>query len=383
MSVASSVCIPDTAHQKGRRRVLALPLAFLFLFALDGLLFRTPFYSSILEPDSSTGVFELTLWREQQAQTQNGDNLVVTLGDSRFAYSPRLANEVTAQTGYVFRHAGVAGTDVRAWYYMLRDLDPTARRYRAVVFGVTDYDDEDEFFTPDDDIRALHYVIARLRWSDTLEFALSFHSRKPQWEALRGASLKGIVYQNDILTFLSHPTSRIQYARAAHRDYDQWTYGYVETPRTMTGLQIDWKAWKVTFPPGLDQDQRDTVNRDLMREPAPQTGRLAAFRRAWYGRILDRYRGSRTKIVFVRLARAPIPRPDGLVRKKSSTIRDFASSLPNVLLCDEHAFDSLEHPELFRDAMHLNRDGIARFSPMLAEDISRMLNSAAQSAAAR
>jgi hypothetical protein len=372
--VASPVSIPNTASlPKGRRRGLALLGAFVGLLALDGLLFRTPYYATILEPDSSTGVFELTLYREQQAQTQNGDNLVVTLGDSRFAYSPRLANELTAQTGYVFRHAGVAGTDVRAWYYMLRDLDPTARRYRAVVFGLTDYDDEDEYFTPDDDIRALHYVIARLRWSDVPEFALSFHSPDVQWEALRGASLKGIVYQNDILSLLSHPTSRIEYARAARRNYDQWTYGYIETPRSMAGLQIDWKGWKVTFPPGLDQDQKDTVNRDLMREPAPQTGRLAAYRRAWYGRILDRYRGSRTKIIFVRLARAPIPRPDGLVRKKSSTIRDFAASRPNVLLCDEHAFDSLEHPELFRDALHLNRDGIARFSPMLAEDISRML----------
>ena len=102
---------------------------------LDGLLFRTPFYPSILEPDSSTGVFELTLWREQQAQTRNGDNMVVTLGDSRFAYSPRLANELTAKTGYVFRHAGVAGTDVRSWYYMLRDLDPTARRIAPLCSG--------------------------------------------------------------------------------------------------------------------------------------------------------------------------------------------------------------------------------------------------------
>jgi hypothetical protein len=365
-------------HKKGRRRVLALLLACVLLFALDGLLFRTPFYPSILEPESSTGVFELILWREQQAQTMNGDNLVVTLGDSRFAYSPKLANQETAQTGYVFRHAGVAGTDVRSWFYMLRDLDPTARRYRAVVFGVTDFDDEDEFFTPDDDIRALHYVIARLRWSDVFEFALAFHSPKVQWEALRGASLKGIVYQNDILTFLAHPAKRLEYARAARRNYDHWTYDYLETPRSMTGLQIDWNAWKVTFPPGLNQDQQDTVNRDLMREPAPQTGRLAAFRRAWYGRILDRYRGSPTKIIFVRLARAPIPRPGGLVRKKSSTIRDFASSRPNVLLCDEHAFDSLEHPELFRDALHLNRAGIALFSPMLAEDISRMLGSGAR-----
>src|ERR1019366_7502212 len=369
------VCVPDTLHKKGRRRVLAVPLACVLLFALDGLLFRTPFYPSRLEPDSSTGVFELTLLREQQAQRQNGDNMVVTRGDSRFAYSPRLANQPTSQTEYVFRHAGVAGTDVRSWYYMLRDLDPTARRYRAIVFGVTDFDDEDEAFTPDDDIRALHYAIARLRWSDVPGFALSFHSPKLKWEALRGAALKGIVYQSDLLAFLAKPTERIRLARVEHRKYEQWTYGYVETPRSLEGLRIDWPAWKVTFPPGLDQDQIDTVNRDLLRQPAPQTGRLAAFRRASYGRIIDRYRGSRTKIIFVRLPRAPIPRPGGLVRKKSSTIRDFAS-LPNVLLCDEHAFDSLEHPELYRDAMHLNRAGIARFSPLLAEDISGMLGSA-------
>lgn len=365
MPVVSSVRVPG-------HPVLALPLAFLGLFALDGLLFRAPFYPSILQMDSSTGAFELTLRREQQAQARNGDNLVVTLGDSRFAYSPKLANQATAQTGYVFRHAGVAGTDVRSWFYMLRDLDPTARRYRAVVFGVTDYDDEDEFFTPDDDIRALHYVIARLRWSDVPGFALSFHSPKVQCEALRGSSLKGIVYQSDLLAFLAKPAERIRRVRLERREYEQWTYDYLETSRSMAGLQIDWATWKVTFPPGLDQNQQDTVNRDLMREPAPQTGRLAAFRRAWYGRILDRYRGSPTKIIFVRLARAPIPRPDGLVRK-SSTIRDFASSRPNVLLCDEHAFDSLEHPELFRDALHLNRAGIALFSPMLAEDIGRML----------
>jgi len=373
--VTAPVCIPDTSLRKGRRRVLALPIACLGLLALDGLLFRTPFYPSILEPDSSTGVFELILSRERQAQTQNGDNMVVTLGDSRFAYSPRLANQLTAETGYVFRHAGVAGSDVRAWYYMLRDLDPTARRYRAIVFGVTDYDDEDEYFTPDDDIRSLHYVIARLRYSDVLDFALSFHSGSLQWEALRGASLKGIVYQNDILTFLTDPAKRIRDAEAAHRHYEEWTYGFVETARTMAGLQIDWSKWKATFPPGFDQDQQDTVKRNLMSPPAPQTGRLAAFRRKWYGRILDRYRGSRTKIVFVRLARAPIPRPDGLVRIKSSSIRDFASR-PNVMLCDEHAFDSLEHPELFRDALHLNRAGIARFSPMLAENIGRMLGKA-------
>jgi lysophospholipase L1-like esterase len=40
---------------------------------------------------------------------------------------------------------------------------------------------------------------------------------------------------------------------------------------------------------------------------------------------------------------------------------------------DEHAFESLERPELFKDGIHLNRAGIARFSPMLAEELARAL----------
>ena len=111
------------------------------------------------------------------------------------------------------------------------------------MFGVTDYDDEDEFFTPDDDIRALHYAIARLRWSDVLDFALSFHSLKVQWEALRGASLKGIVYQTDILAFLAHPTKRIQYARLDHRDYENG-------PMATWRLRGAWRGSRSTGTPG-------------------------------------------------------------------------------------------------------------------------------------
>jgi len=115
-----------------------------------------------------------------------------------------------------------------------------------------------------------------------------------------------------------------------------------------------------------------------MREPAPQTGRVAAYYRAWYGRILDRYRGSPTKIIFVRLARAPIPRPDGLVRKKSSTIRDFASSRPTFCCATNMPSIHWNTRNCSATPLHLNRAGIALFSPMLAEDIGRMLGTGAR-----
>src|SRR5262249_53338156 len=144
------------------------------------------------------------------AQSQNGDNLILTLGDSRFAYSPRLANELTAESGYVFRSAGTAGSDPRSWYYMLRDLDPAASRYRSIVFGVDDYHDEDTVEDHSNDIRALHYSIVRLRLSDTIELAGSFPSWPNRWEVFRGALFKGFVLSRDIQAFLSKPSKRIE-----------------------------------------------------------------------------------------------------------------------------------------------------------------------------
>ena len=364
------------------RVLLACLLGCLGALGLDALLFRTKMYPQLLEPDSSTGQFELTLRREKKAQSYYGDDLVVTLGDSRFGYLPRLADELTPRSGYVFRHAGMPGTDVRAWYYMLRDLDPTARRYRAVVFAVNDYMDED-WGIPEDDPRLLHYVIARLRLSDIPNFYRSFQDPALQWEAFRGSILKGLVYQTDILAFLANPMKRIRYVRLCNEGWATWTWNYVDTTRNMVGLQIDWKAWKATMSPGADQNQRDTVKNFLMYPPiARQTGHTAQFRRFWFGRIIDRYRGSPTKIIFLRLARGPIPRPDNLVHKTTSSIRELARR-PNVLLVPEHAFDSLEHPELYKDAMHLNREGTERFSRMLVEEITRLLGTPQPREAAR
>ncbi len=366
------VAAPERSASRMRVRVcLTALLAILVLVAFDALVFRTPLYPSVLEPDSSTGLFELVLQRERAAQAQLGDNVVVTLGDSRFKYSPRLANSLTSQTGLVFRHAGVPGTNPRCWYYMLRDLDPTARRYQAIVFGVEDLDDVDYADDPSDELRSMHYVIARLRWTDAFDFARSFHSPRLQWEAFRDSVLEGMVYQADVRAFLTGPLKRIRYVREVRRNYEEKTYNFLEPTVSMAGLEIDWSAWKAKFPPGADANQHNTVN-VLLRKPVRQAGLTAEYRRRWFGRILDRYHGSRTRIIFVRLPRGAVPPPGNLVEKKVSTIRDF-TALPNVRVLDEDSFESLEHPELFQDGIHLNREGVARFSPMLAEKIGGML----------
>ena len=374
--MATVIAAPESKLTLARKWpvVCAGLLALILLFGADALLFRTKMYPQLLEPGSSTGLFELILAKELRAQKRLGDNLVATLGNSRFAWSPMLVDHERAASPLVFRDAGLAGSDPRVWYYMVRELDPTARRYRALIFGLDTYEDEDRVFNPANDIRDLHYVINRLRLSDVVDFARSYEDWSLRWTVLRGGLFRGLVYQEDIHALMTHPSTRLRDVRLARNGYESWVYTYKESERSMAGLKIDWPTLNVTFPPDMNEDQKGSVMSFLAHGEEPQTGRLTQFRRLWLGRIVERYRGSQTKIIFLRLPRGPIPRPDSLRIRTDSTIRDFAKGNPNVLLTDEHVFDSLEHPELFKDGMHLNREGINRFSLLMVDEVLRLLH---------
>ena len=58
--------------------------------------------------------------------------------------------------------------------------------------------------------------------------------------------------------------------------------------------------------------------------------------------------------------------------KLNSAIRQIASQ-PNVIVLDERLFNQLEHPDLFWDAQHLNREGMEQFSRILAAEVRRVL----------
>jgi hypothetical protein len=356
-----------------REAALLLVLAFAFLLGLDSLIFRLIPYRRIVEPQSTTGYFEMAMRRELEAQRLYGDNLVATVGDSRMAYYPREAAKAEPHTGYYLRQAGVAGTDARMWYYMLRDLDPSASRYRAVVIAVNDYDDEDDSYADavTNDLTLLRFVAARLRLTDIPAFVRSFAGPGTRRKVLLGALLRGYAWREDVRGFLDHPEKRLDDVKLANRYFPNWTWDYSGEKVNLAGLEVDWSTFKITFPPNIDENQRATIQ-ILAERPIPQAGRTAAFRRQWMGRIIDRYRNSRTKVIFIRLPRGPIVRPDNLVKKLSSSIREFAAR-PNVLLANEHAFDSLERRELFKDGLHLNDDGMSRFTVMLAEEIARLL----------
>ncbi|HSP70599.1 MAG TPA: hypothetical protein VLN48_22890 [Bryobacteraceae bacterium] len=342
----------------------------LVLVAIEGAVFHTGVYPWIVSPDSSTGYVE-TMLRNERLRPKVGPQ-VLGIGDSRMLLLPRISNEHTAETGYTFGSIATAGSSPRYWYYMLRDADPDARLYRAIVLAVESYDDADTLGDPADNDADLSYLIARLRLSDLWEFSRSFHDPSRQWKAARGILLKGLVYKRDFEDLLLHPLYRVHYAKQSRRDSFSWFYDYQGPPDTVADYRVDWEARTLTAPPNADPARVDGLKTRLLAPLPPESGQQSRYLKYWLGKIQQRYRSSPTRLIFLRLPRGGWIRPDQPRYNPHSSVRELAAQ-PNVTLMDEHFFDSLEKPELFRDELHVNGPGMDRFSLMITQEVSRIL----------
>ena len=348
-------------------RLLCAAAAFV---VVEGAVFRTGLYTRVLEPDSSAGYVQSILDNEKR-RVVAGPHEVLAIGDSRMGFRARAANEIETETGYRFATIAMPGSTPRVWYYMLRDVDPTARRYAAILIGVNEYDDEDfeDLSAREMDIR---YVTPLLGWADVLPFAASFPEWRTRWEAARAGLFKGYAYRADFQDFLAHHKYRMKKIAVQRREDGPRRYNEVWGSYSVTGLSVDWKARTIHFPEGSTESQKQLLREVLLRETIEQTGQRGKYLREWYGRIVERYRGSRTRIVFLRLPRGPVVRPV-IVARKSAVARELAASNPRVRLLPEHAFDSLEQPRFFGDPMHLNHPGSQEFSRMAARETARLL----------
>jgi hypothetical protein len=339
---------------------------------IEGLVFHTGFYVSMLTPDSSTGMFELVISMEKERE-KSGKPQVVAVGDSRQALRPAVANALG--TGYEFANAGVGGTTPRCWYYELRELDPQRDRYAAILLPVEGYDDEDTGDNLADRLTDLRYLVSRIYLGDAWEYAFSYLTFDSGWRALAGVLLKGPVYKQDLREFLANPRKRLNDVDARRAYWRETIRTYPGEYKDLAGLSIDWKEWKADYPARLTPGERQTIDDILLRRPVPQEGFSAAYNRKWFGKIIDRYRGTRTKLAFYRLPRGPIARPEGLVKRETSSVREFGAR-PGVILLDEHAFEELERPEYFIDPLHLNAEGCKRYSAILARHVGTALGGA-------
>jgi hypothetical protein len=357
-------------HVRSFRVFIAATAVFLFL---EALIFRTGFYARVIEPSSSTGSLELTL-NQESARRPFGRDEVLVCGDSRIGegFHPKLVNDACAKGDYYFASAGIAGATTRYQYYFLRDVDPTRKRYRAIVLAVDAYDDIDYTEDLSDRMLDLHYCILRLRYRDAFEFASSFATGRSRFEAFRGSILKGLTLQEDLLALFEHRRKRLSEVATWRAHGSEWVYNYQGHESDLDGITVDWKEKTIHFPDKIPMAVRTAISDDLFGPIPPQDGRMERYRRLWYGRILDLYRDSDTKLIFLALPRGPVVPPIPRFQPPSHSIRDLARIRSAILLPD-NLFEPLERGRFFFDSLHLNAQGRAQFSRMLASVIHSTL----------
>ena len=339
-------------------------------FVVEGAVFRSGFYTRYLEPESSAGTLQTILTNEKERRSDGLDQ-VLAIGDSRMGFRALAANSLEPATGYRFATIATPGTTPRCWYYMLREVDPTASRYAAILIGVEGYDDED-YEELSGRLLDLRYLAPLLQWRDVVDFPLSYPDWPRRWQAFSTTVVKGLAMRADVQDLLVRHKYRMRATEVARRESAAFLYHVAWSSQSMAGLAVDWSSGSITYPPGLTAAQRDMIRTVLLRETAPQTGERGAYLTKWYGRVLARYRGSRTRIIFLRLPRGPVVRPMAAAFK-TATVRELARANSQVLLLPEHTFDSLERGECFGDAMHLNQPGSIEFSRLAALETARLL----------
>ncbi len=345
-------------------------LAAAALFAADAVVFRSGWYKSLLEPDSSVAMMERMIEAERGRQSQPARHQVLALGDSRMGFFVRFANESDRGAGVRFATLSLGGQLPRQWPYILRAVDPKANHYSAILLPLDDYDDLDTGQIMAERVSDLRYLGGQLRLSDLPDFAGSFLTWSSRWQAARSILFNGFAFQKDVQAFLAAPAARLRKLEQ-YRDWEQWIYNYKGESRSLAGLRVDRANRKVFLPEDVPAPVRAMVERELLAHPAPRTGVMAAYREHWLGRLAERYRGSPTRLIFLRLPRGPVP-PVPRASNPEGTARRLAR-LPNVTLIDEHFFDSLERPELFMDPLHLNWPGVERFTLLLSGEVRRLL----------
>lgn len=339
-------------------------------FLVDGAIFRSGWYLKYLQPDSTTGQLEMHLfWLRHEFPTKEPEAAVI--GDSRVAegFAARKAGQSVGGRIH-FWNLGVAGSTPRTWFYILRDADPERRRFAAIVVAMDRYSDEDGWEDPSNRVSDLNYAVGRLRLTDCLDFSRSYRWPELRRAALTGCIFKAVTLRRDVQDLLANRAERLKLAKAWRNEGHGYIDGYGGKPEDLTGLTADLAAHSLHFPAGAKAWQTESVRSILLSAPAPQTGALTEYRKLWLGRILQMYRDSQTRIIFLELPGGPIARPEP--KTPARFLRSIAGR-SRVTILPGDMFRDLEHPEVYADGLHLNHVGRPIFSERVGQKVADAL----------
>ncbi len=349
-------------------RNLLLGLA--VFICVDGVVFHTRLYPSILAPDSYAGRMAV-LTRAEKDRQSSALKEVLVLGDSRMAegFSAAVADKLSSVVGFKFVNLAEPASSVNIWPYMLREVDPTMRRYWAIVvpYGIG--------YEPNNaDQLRISMAAPLLRYQDCFNFASGFQQWSGRFRAFTACILRGSAFQSDVVDLLEHPLARIRSIQLEPQRVRSRN-AYKGRDSDIVGTSYDPRTGQIIFPPQLTETQREAIRDSFVQPSQSETQRFLKMQRDGIQQILDRYSASPTEIVLTPIPRGPFAGLPGAsmtfhAALSSVTMQKTVSSLP------EQTFNFLETPEYYFDGYHLNAKGRQRFTETLVTELMGRLRSA-------
>jgi hypothetical protein len=347
-----------------------LMLGLAAFICVDGVVFHTRLYTSILAPESYAGRIT-AITQAEKDRASSGLKEVLVLGDSRMAegFSAPVADKLSSIDGFKFVNLAEPAAAVNIWDYMLREVDPTRRRYWAIVvpYGIG--------FEPNSaDHLRISMAAPLLRYGDCFNFACAFQRWSGRFRAFTACILRGSAFQSDVVDFLEHPIARIRSLQAGPKRLQSRNL-YKGRDYDIVGTSYDPKTGQVTFPSRLSEAQRDAVRDSLAKPSQSETQDFLRMQRDGIQKILNRYSVSPTEIVLTPVPRGPFAGLPGASMTFHAVFPTVTTG-KSVFSLPEQTFDFLEKPEYYFDGYHLNAKGRQRFTETLVTELIGRLRSA-------
>jgi len=356
-----------------------LALALCTFLALDNVVFRTDLYPWIQAPDSLSGQIYNLVYYEQH-RPQSGKKEILVTGNSRmdWAFWPHDYNISRPASRFKFIRAMIAATYEKTWYFLLNVIDPRHDRYAAIVIPVASYrvdpwpdDDENDFIN----LQWLKQVLSLSSW---IELVNTFSDENIRARAIRYTVLASDGFGDDIQNLVAHPFHRIERLKARRRPGASWEDDWSGNFGSMEDFHFDPASGHIlAFPRYFNVFERKDAARQFQRpsfeDAARFTVRNAAYQARWLNRIIDLYRDSETRLIFVQTPRSPFPLPGRVPIDSAPDLRSLLHANRNVSFLDEDAFLDLEQPQYFHDGLHINSAGRQLFTRQFGDRITDLL----------
>lgn len=358
-----------------KKLLLPLLVGLIVFFGLDALVFRSGLYNRELSPMSIGGAGYYEHYFEKRRASDNQHDVLLT-GDSRMGegFSVRQANMDPEADGLHFVQAAIPGSTLRVWYYLLKDMDPQANRYRAIVLTVPSYrriPDQSDLQNRPLDADILEPIIST---RDFLDLASTYPALPVRQQMWFRALVAGSNYRMDLQDFLLHPKTRLKTVKWRRSAGGNVALDYDGHPESMVGLAMDAQTRALSYPTRLTPDERAAVDRRLQIATQGPTDALDDYNAYWIAKICDRYAQGHTTIVIVRVPTSPLP--SAFAQEESLPKAHFLDSVlgrPHVVALPEGTFQNLETPDNFFDTNHLNHTGRTAFTSQLVRALPNLL----------